>query len=376
MLSNDYFADLYIHLLVGLLGASLPLQVGRKRVKGRQRGIVEKPILITAQQLQAIMPAASKQRIARFFGPLNATMEEFAITTTARQAAFLAQLGHESGSLRYVEEIASGKAYDGREDLGNASPAAIELAAESDTTPGPFYKGRGLIQITGYYNYRDCSKAMLGNSSLLISPDLLQSDDLACRSAGWFWNSRKLNSFADEGQFETITRKINGGLNGQADRLAFYNRALAVLSMQPTGDEWQPDPTAVIQEPKPALSLVSRMMVMPSFLSALKSGEELVNAAKVKNIQGVVSALGGLVIYIAMIARAYGYQIPITDDQLQQFVVLGSSLLLNAWATFATSKRVGINVPTSTGGDDPGVAEPTADRPAPGGWAKDMGIGS
>jgi len=330
--------------------------------------------MLTTQQLQAIMPAASKQRLARFFGPLNATMEEFCITTTARQSAFLAQLAHESGSLRYTEEIASGKAYDGREDLGNTSPAAIELAAEAGTTPGPFYKGRGLIQITGYYNYRDCSKAMLGNSSLLTSPDQLQGDDLACRSAGWYWNSRKLNSFADEGQFETITRKINGGLNGQADRLAFYNRALAVLSMQPA-EEAQPAPAPLVQEPKPALSLVNRMLVMPSFLRAMKSGEELVNAARVKNIQGVSSALAALLIAGAAIARAYGYVLPITDEQFGQLAVLGTTLLLNAWATFSTSKRVGVGVPAPASSNDPGTPEPAAERPAPSGWAKDMGIG-
>jgi len=185
--------------------------------------------MITAQQLLAIMPNATPARVANFIGPLNDTMEEFAITTPARQAAFLAQLAHESGSLRYVEEIASGSAYDNRADLGNTTTEAIALAELAGTTPGKHYKGRGLIQITGYTNYLACSRSLCRDDSLVQNPSALERPDLACRSAGWYWDSRRLNDFADAGQFETITRKINGGLNGQADRLAHYERAKKVL---------------------------------------------------------------------------------------------------------------------------------------------------
>ena len=185
--------------------------------------------MITAQQLLAIMPNATPARVANFIGPLNETMSEFAITTPARQAAFLAQLAHESGSLRYVEEIASGSAYDNRADLGNTTPEAISLAELAGTTPGKYYKGRGLIQITGYTNYLACSRALCRDDSLAHNPEALERADLACRSAGWYWDSRRLNDFADAGQFETITRKINGGLNGQEDRLNHYERAKKVL---------------------------------------------------------------------------------------------------------------------------------------------------
>ena len=185
--------------------------------------------MISAQQLQKIMPSATPARIANFIGPLNDTMEEFAITTPARQAAFLAQLAHESGSLRYVQEIASGAAYDHRADLGNTTPEAIALSELAGTTPGKHYKGRGLIQITGYTNYLACSRALCRDDSLVSNPAALERADLACRSAGWYWDSRRLNDFADAGQFETITRKINGGLNGQADRLAHHERAKQIL---------------------------------------------------------------------------------------------------------------------------------------------------
>ena len=139
-------------------------------------------------------------------------MEEFDINSAARQAAFLAQIGHESGQLRYSEEIASGAAYEGRADLGN-----------TEVGDGKRYKGRGLIQITGRANYKECGDAL--GIDLIGEPDLLQQPDNACRSAAWFWKSHGLNQFADTGNFERITRKINGGLNGQADRLALWERA-------------------------------------------------------------------------------------------------------------------------------------------------------
>ena len=158
-------------------------------------------------------------------------MLEFSITTPARQAAFLAQIAHESGSLRYVREIADGSAYDTRADLGNTRAEAVRLARENGTTPGRMYRGRGLIQITGYDNYRACSQGLLNDPDMLPQhPDMLEMPTLAVRSAAWYWDSRNLNSFADAGQFEAITRKINGGLNGQADRLAHYERAKRVLA--------------------------------------------------------------------------------------------------------------------------------------------------
>ena len=171
--------------------------------------------MITVEQLRSIMPYAGA-RADTFAAPLNAAMDEFEINTPARQAAFLAQIAHESGSLKYVKELASGGAYEGRTDLGNTEPG-----------DGVFFKGRGLIQITGRSNYRDCGEALF--LQLLEQPELLEQPVNACRSAGWFWKSRGLNDLADAGDFRQITRKINGGYNGYADRLAFYQRAQQVL---------------------------------------------------------------------------------------------------------------------------------------------------
>lgn len=169
-------------------------------------------------QLKKIMPYAG-QRAGIFFAPLVAAMAEFGIDTPIRQAAFLGQIAHESGSLKYVRELASGDAYEGRADLGNTKPG-----------DGPRFKGRGLIQITGRTNYQACSLALFGDDRLVQTPALLEEPEAACRSAGWFWQAHRLNSLADIGGLRAITRAINGGYNGYEDRLAYYERAQAVLS--------------------------------------------------------------------------------------------------------------------------------------------------
>ena len=181
--------------------------------------------MITLDQLKMIMPYA-RNRAEVFLDPLNRAMAEFEIDTPMRQAAFLAQVAHESGSLRYVRELASGAAYDtGRlaERLGNTP---------EDDGDGERYRGRGLIQITGTANYSACSSALYGESRhLLDHPELLELPDAACRSAAWFWKSRGLNDLADAGDFLRITKRINGGTNGMQDRLDHWKRAQAVLSL-------------------------------------------------------------------------------------------------------------------------------------------------
>lgn len=179
---------------------------------------------MTLDQLRAAMPSSGK-RAEIFLVPLNAAMEEFSINTPTRQAAFLAQIAHESGSLRYVRELASGAAYDtGRlaERLGNTP---------EDDGDGERYRGRGLIQITGTANYSACSAALYGDSNhLLDHPELLELPDAACRSAAWFWKSHGLNELADEENFLKITKKINGGTNGLEERYAYWQRAKKVLT--------------------------------------------------------------------------------------------------------------------------------------------------
>ncbi|WP_122543980.1 glycoside hydrolase family 19 protein [Pseudomonas viridiflava] len=178
---------------------------------------------ITRQQLLQILPDAHP--VAAAFVPLlNTAMGKYQIITRLRIAAFLAHVGHESGHLRYVREL-GGSAYLSKYDTG-------KLAERLGNTPeadgdGQRYRGRGLIQITGRANYAECGEAL--GLDLIHHPELLEQPEHAAMSAAWYWSSRGLNSLADMRDIRTITRRINGGTNGLAEREAIYERALAVV---------------------------------------------------------------------------------------------------------------------------------------------------
>ena len=177
-------------------------------------------MLITSQQLLRILPMSGVK--ASLFAPmLSIAMERFGIVGPKRVAAFIAQVGHESGQLRYVREIwgpTSAQAlYEGRADLGNNVPG-----------DGFKFRGRGLIQITGRANYAACGEAL--GLDLVNHPELLEQPQFACSSAAWFWATNGLNPLADAGKFKTITRRINGGINGLVDRQKLWGKASLVLA--------------------------------------------------------------------------------------------------------------------------------------------------
>ena len=198
---------------------------------------------MTPEQFAA-STGASVARAAQHLPHLVAAMEEFGIDTLARQAAFLAQIGHESQYLIHTRELwgptSAQQRYERNRDAPwPESPEQAKLQAFAvnrlaytlgNTEPGDGsrFRGRGLIQITGRANYAACGKAL--GVDLLADPVQLERSPLAQRSAAWFWQSRNLNRFADSGDFETLTRRINGGLNGYADRLRLWEKAKAVLA--------------------------------------------------------------------------------------------------------------------------------------------------
>lgn len=139
------------------------------------------------------------------------------LTNPQRQAQFLAQLAHESDGFRTTTEYASGKAYNGRLDLGN----------RSGTNDGVTYKGRGLIQLTGRANYGLMSKKL--GVDLINNPQLAAQFPYAALTAAYYWRDRNINSFADKGDVEGVTRRINGGLNGLAERKMYLSRARSEL---------------------------------------------------------------------------------------------------------------------------------------------------
>jgi putative chitinase len=188
--------------------------------------------MLTLEQLTKIIPHCGKARRAEFLAPLNNAMLEFEINTPLREAAFIAQVAHESGSFVYTKELANGSAYDGRKDLGNTIPEAISVAKANGMSAGRFYKGHGLIQLTGYSNHKACGEAL--GLDLIHKPGLITVNPDCCRSAAWFWKEHGLNELADAGNFDKITRVINGGTNGQEERRAFYRTACLVLNAKVT----------------------------------------------------------------------------------------------------------------------------------------------
>lgn len=207
---------------------------------------------ITEQQLLQILPNAG-QRAGVFVPALNRAMIRFGITSNVRMAAFLAQVGHESAQLTALVEnlnySAQGLAatwpgrYRGADGQPNAlanqiarNPPLIAnttYAGRNGNGPvssgdGWLYRGRGLIQITGRANYRAAGAGI--GQPLEDQPQLLEQPDFAAMSAAWWWSANGLNDLADAGRFDDITRRINGGLNGQAERLALWAKAKAVLA--------------------------------------------------------------------------------------------------------------------------------------------------
>jgi putative chitinase len=201
---------------------------------------------INQEQIVAILPRAAK--VAGLFGPgLNAAMAKYQITTPARVAAFIAQVGHESSQLtavvenlnysaqalqstwpsRFSAEVANASARQ-PEKIANIAYASRMGNGAPGSGDGWKYRGRGLIQVTGRANYQKCGDAL--GLDLITKPELLQEPANAAMSAAWFWYANGLNALADAGDLQAITRKINGGLNGYADRAELYERALKVLA--------------------------------------------------------------------------------------------------------------------------------------------------
>ncbi len=181
--------------------------------------------MLTDTQLQQIMPRLAAAKLQLLLPHLNRAMQAYGVDTMARTAAFIAQLAHESGEFRWMEEIW------GPTDAQRRYEPPGTLAARLGNTQagdGKRFKGRGPIQITGRFNYTKYG-ALLG-VDLAAQPELAATPAIAFATAGLYWKSNGLNELADAGDFLKITRRINGGTNGLADRQKYHARALEVLA--------------------------------------------------------------------------------------------------------------------------------------------------
>lgn len=207
-------------------------------------------VIITVLQLKDILTNAIDEHVEKYTPALNAEMQKYEVHSPIRVAHFIAQIAHESGSFRYSSENLnySAKAlravfgkYFPTDEMAEAYARQPEKIANrvyasrmgnGDEASGEGWKfrGRGLIQLTGKENYTNCGNAI--GRDLLSNPDQLATDPYAAVAASlWFWNSRSLNTHADNDDVNTVTRRINGGLNGLDDRVSYLNKAKAVLGI-------------------------------------------------------------------------------------------------------------------------------------------------
>jgi len=199
--------------------------------------------------LRACFPQAKSQHLEKFLEGINETFEHFEINTPQRCAMFLAQTAHESGNFattqenlnysakglmgifkKYFPTVDSTISYERKpERIANRVYANRMGNGSESSGEGYKYRGRGLIQLTGKDNYTNCGRAL--GLDLVSNPDQVADNPVAVLSAGWFWDTRKLNTWADQNDVLTVTKKINGGTIGLNDRTAHYHHILEVLEL-------------------------------------------------------------------------------------------------------------------------------------------------
>ncbi len=233
---------------------------------------------MTPDQLRAATGCTPDR--AELYAPhLEAACLHYRIDTPQRVAAFLGQIGHESGALRYVRELAAGDAYEGREDLGNTQPG-----------DGRRYRGRGLIQITGRDNYRATARRLqpVDAPDFEDFPEALEEPRWACWSAADWWHAHRCNELADAGDIVALGRLINRGnarsnraANGEADRIQRTEQARRALAAQPImpadqggavppagpGDTRAAPPAPSPESAMPLPAIIAALL--PSFIEAI-----------------------------------------------------------------------------------------------------------
>lgn len=187
--------------------------------------------MLTDSDLQQIMPRLPQAKRQLYLPFMNRVMGIYEIDTPLRASAFLAQIAHESAELRFMEEIWGPTAQQKKYEPPSSVARALGNTQKGD---GFRYRGRGPIQVTGRANYKKYGD-LLG-VDLVGNPDLAATPQYAFSTAGLFWKLNGLNELADVQDFVTITRRINGGLNGLAERQRYYETAKNVLGAEELDD--------------------------------------------------------------------------------------------------------------------------------------------
>ena len=204
--------------------------------------------MLNSEMLISCLPEASRTTANEYAAAISAACQEFQIDTPLRLASFLAQIGHESGNLKYFREntnytsdgmmvvfpqhftYKNAKEYHRKpEKIANRVYANRMGNGDEASGDGWRYRGRGFIQLTGKNNYEACGTGI--GVDLIANPEYLETVEGASRSAAWFWKSRGLNDLADVYNMRAITLKINGGYNGFTDRMELYEITKTALGV-------------------------------------------------------------------------------------------------------------------------------------------------
>ncbi|SON56275.1 Zinc D-Ala-D-Ala carboxypeptidase precursor [Hartmannibacter diazotrophicus] len=185
-------------------------------------GLNEELLKDIAPRVSGARAAHQAEILSEVGAALAGTLADYGIATRLRVAHFLAQIAHESDGFCTTEEYASGRAYEGRKDLGNTEPG-----------DGVRFKGRGLLQLTGRANYIAMSDTL--GLDLVSNPALAADPAISLRIACEYWYSRQISRDADRDDIIAVTRKVNGGLNGLADRRVYLGKAKVALAQAEAG---------------------------------------------------------------------------------------------------------------------------------------------
>jgi putative chitinase len=183
--------------------------------------------MITSNELRFILEGPTSKPpngsmsyiLSTYLQPLINAMSEFSINTPNRMACFIAQVAHETDGFLYMRELASGTAYEFRQDLGNISAG-----------DGVKYKGGGGLMATGRLMYERLASKF--DQNLVSNPSLIEEPILSMRSAAYIWTEvKQLNPLADVLHFFEITHRINGGYNGGDSRLKYFLRCVKLFGV-------------------------------------------------------------------------------------------------------------------------------------------------
>jgi predicted chitinase/uncharacterized membrane protein YeaQ/YmgE (transglycosylase-associated protein family) len=231
---------------------------GRSSVSAPESSQHQGGNIVTRQQAESVY---GRKMSDQQFNDLNSCLQRFEINTVPRIRHFLSQTAHESGGLRWMEELASGSAYEGRRNLGNTSPG-----------DGRKYKGAGVIQLTGRHNYQKFA-------DFIKDQNVMQGHSYVAQvypfnSAGFWWKNNNMNALCDRGgTVKEVTKKVNGGYNGLSDRQRYYDKACQVIKQLPSTPlhteelAAQPETGKAARESSDQVSKVEVVREMPKILT-------------------------------------------------------------------------------------------------------------